>query len=169
MRMTPGSLFCAGLLIVFCLLIVLAGCDDNPSEPSGPGGDDQPPEVTGTWEMTTVITANTCGLPDSTSETETVGLVQDGDVFSITRAGNHWGVAELDGRNLHILATKTSAELGYTAVFATEGTGVVSETEITGSFTTDVRFKPDVVEHTDCEITSSFVMTRPLERIHSGR
>ena len=114
--------------------------------------------------MTTVITSNTCGLPDSTTETETLNLAQDGDVLSITKSGSFWGIAELDGQNLHIMGTETSDELGHTAIFETEGTGVVSETGISGTFDTAVRFKPDVVEHTDCDITSSFMMARPEER-----
>jgi hypothetical protein len=163
-RRTPtASIVSAGPLILLCLLPILATCDSNPSEPSGSGGNDHNLAVIGDWELTTVIISNTCGLADSTGETEPVTLAEDGDILRITKSGRSWGIAEFDGETLHIMGTETSDELGYTAAFETEGTGVLSDTMISGTFETAVRFKPDVVEHTDCDIVSSFIMTR-MER-----
>jgi hypothetical protein len=164
--MKSRPLTCAELLLVLLSALLLQMCGSNPSEPEDR---QQPLDLTGSWELTTTIISNTCGLPDSTTQTETFILAESGDVWSMTTSGGPWGIAQLDGQELYLHGSETSAELGHTAVFETEGSGSASETEIIGTLITAVNFKPGSPAHTDCEITASFVMTKLQESARPAR
>ena len=151
--------FFALALVLFSVL-VLQMCGSNPSDPEN-GGQDL--DLAGDWELTTTITSNTCGLPNGTTETETIVLAESGDGLSVTTFDGPWGTVQVDGHNLTITGTAAHDDFGHPATLETEGTGSGSETEITGTFTTNVDFEPGSGAPTDCEITLSFTMTKLAE------
>jgi murein DD-endopeptidase MepM/ murein hydrolase activator NlpD len=155
--MIARHLIYAELFFILFMALVLLMCSSNPSDPKD---DEQVLDLTGSWELTTTITSNTCGLPNGTTETSNILLAESGDSFSITIFSGRWGTAQVDGHNLSLTGSETSGEFGHPATLETEGIGSGSETEISGTFTTTVDFEPGSAEHTDCEITTSFTMTK---------
>jgi hypothetical protein len=146
------------LLAVFlaAALIQLLGCGTSDSD-----GEETPVDLEGSWEVTTTVTSNTCGLPNDEPETMTVHLRDSGDEYSVTMFSGPWGSATLAGSEMHLSGAETSDEFGCPATLVTEGSGSVSETDITGSFTTTVSFDQDSCPGTpDCLITTDFVMTK---------
>ena len=128
---------------------------------SDTGGDNEPPDLEGSWELATTITSNTCGFQNGESTTETIYLGGSDGEFSITTFNGLWGSATLAGGELHFGGTETSDDFGCPATLATEGEGSVSGTSVAGTFETTVSFDRDSCPGTpDCVITTDFVMTR---------
>jgi hypothetical protein len=124
-------------------------------------GNQIPVDLTGSWELTTTVTSNTCGLQNGESETETVYLSESGDLLSITTFSGLWGSAALTGREIDISGSEASDDFGCPAVLVTEGAGSISEDEITGTFTTTVSFDQNSCPgEPDCAITTDFVMEK---------
>jgi murein DD-endopeptidase MepM/ murein hydrolase activator NlpD len=155
--MTSRFLTYAGLLFVLLLALVLQMCDSTPTETKN---GEVTVNIMGSWELTTTITSNTCGLPNGTTDTEIIVLAESAGGLSITTFSGPWGTAEVDGQSVSITGSETSDEFGHPATLETEGTGSASETEIAGTLTITVDFDPGSGDHTDCEITTSFVMTK---------
>jgi hypothetical protein len=133
-------------------------CD---SESTDPQNGEKPVDVTGNWELTTTITSNTIGIPNGFSETEIVYLSDSSGAISITIFSGHWGDGEVVGNTIHFVGIETSNEFGCPATLVTEGTGSVSESEISGTLTTTVSFDPDTCSsHSDGEIRFNFTMTK---------
>jgi murein DD-endopeptidase MepM/ murein hydrolase activator NlpD len=145
------------LSLVLFSALVLQMCDSNPTDPKDKTQD---LDLAGDWELTTTITSNTCGLPNGTTETETIVLAESGGGLSVTTFEGPWGTVQVDGHDLSLTGSETSDDLGHPATLETEGTGSGSESEITGTFTTTVDFEPGSGAPADCEITSSFTMTK---------
>ena len=140
--------------------LVMHGCDVSETE-----AEPELVDLTGSWELTTTITSNTCWLPDGETKTEVIYLESVGRDVSITNFGGDWGTGEVDEGTLTFVGTEQSDDLGCPATMVTEGIGLIYETEIVGTFNTEVSFAQDSCFHldlSDCSIASSFVMT-PME------
>jgi hypothetical protein len=128
---------------------------------SDTGGDEVPIDLTGSWQLATTVTSNTCGIPDGQTETETVYLRDSTDALSVTTFSGLWGEAVVDGREIDFSGTATSDDFDCPATLVSEGTGSVSESEIAGTFTTTVSFDQESCPGTpDCVITTDFIMTK---------
>lgn len=140
--------------------LLTQGCDV-----SEPDTEPELVDLTGSWELMKTITSNTCWLPNGDTTTEVIYLEQSNGELSITNFGGVWGTGEADEGTLTFVGTEETDDFGCAATMVTEGTGLIYETEITGTLNTEVSFDPDscfYLETTECSIASSFVMT-PLE------
>jgi hypothetical protein len=126
--------FCIPALVA-CLVacLVIFGCDvsETDTEP-------ELVDLTGSWELVTTITSNTCWLPDGETKTEVIYLENEDSQVSITNFDGLWGTGEVAGGTLTFVGTERSDEFGCPATTVTEGTGLVYETEITGTLNTEV-------------------------------
>jgi len=146
------------LSVLLLLLIFTQMCD---SDSTSPQVEDETINVTGSWELTTTITSNTFGLPNGETNTEYIYLADNGGILSITNFNGHWGNGSVNGTNMHFTGTDISDDFDTTATLVTEGTGSISETEIVGTFMTEVYINQDVSSNNpDGTITSSFIMTK---------
>jgi hypothetical protein len=146
------------LLAVFLAsaLLQLLGCSTNDTD-----GEGHPIDLEGSWELTTTIASNTCGLQNGEEETDIIYLSNAGDEFSITTFSGLWGSATVAGREIHISGVETSEDFGCPATLASEGAGSVSGADVAGTFTTTVSFDQDSCPGTpDCTVTTDFLMTR---------
>lgn len=143
------------ILLVSALSYVF-GCGTNDTD-----GDAPPVDLHGSWELTTTVVSNTCGLSNGETEKGTVYLDQSSDDFTVMMFDGLWGSVTLEGAAISISGTETSDEFGCPAVLVSEGTGFVSGTDVTGTLATTVSFdKDDCPDDPDCVITSDFVMTK---------
>ena len=154
------------LAIVFILLPIFVSiqmCDSNTTDPQVT---DNPINLTGSWKLTTTITSNTFGSQNGEVNTETIYIADSNGVFSITSFNGIWGHGEVDGKNMHFVGSETSDDFGSPALLVTEGTGSISETEIKGTFTTEVYFDQGGSNNNpDGTINASYIMTK-LEESH---
>jgi len=66
------------LLIVALLSITLfLMCSSEPTEPQN----QVPMNITGSWELTSIITSNTCGIQSGESNTETIDLTDNNTIL----------------------------------------------------------------------------------------
>jgi hypothetical protein len=150
-----------GLLLVLLgsfAVLQLVSCDDDTE-------DEAPLNLAGSWELTTTVTSNTCGLENGETATEIIHLSGGSDVLSITTSSGTWGTGEVDGQSLHVVGTETSDDFGCSATLVTEGTGWISQTEVAGTLTTTVSFADSCTNNPDCTMTTGFVMTRLAESL----
>jgi hypothetical protein len=143
--------------ILILLFVLFQMCNSNSTDPQN---NDQPVDLTGSWELTTTIISNTCGLQDGETKTEIMYLTDTGGVLSIINFDGHWGDGAVDGTNMQFNGAETSDDLGCPATLLTEGTGSISAAEITGTFTTTVDFPDSCTNYSDCTIHSNFVMKK---------
>jgi len=144
--------------LLFLSLAFIQSCDSDATDPQV---NEETINVTGSWELTTAIKANTFELPNGETNIEFIYLVDSSGVLSITNFDGHWGNGSVNGRNIHFIGTELSDDFGTTATLITEGTGSISEKEIVGTFTTGVYINQDVSSNNpDGTITSSFIMKK---------
>ena len=130
----PGVL---PVVLVICAL----GCGD--STDSGP----DPVDVTGSWELTTTLTSNNCGLPNGETNTEVILITGTGAELAIITFDGHWGAVETDGNSVSFTGSESSDDFGCLATLATEGTGGVSGNTIVGTLSTTVSFDPGLCDY----------------------
>ena len=141
----------AGACLLACF--ALHGCDvsETDTEP-------ELVDLTGSWELKTTITSNTCWLPNGETKTEVIYLESAGHEVFITNFGGLWGTGQIEEGTLTFAGTEQSDDFGRSATMATEGTGLIYETEIVGTFNTEVSFDQDSCFHldpSDCSIASN--------------
>ena len=151
-----------GYLLIYllgALAIQFTGCSTSDTRNSN--GGQTPLDLTGSWELTTTIASNTCGLENGPSEPETVFLGDSDDGLTVTVFAGLWGTATLSGNEIEFNGTETSNDFSCAATLSTDGSGTASATEIAGTFTTIVSFDQDSCPGTDdCEIELDFTMTK---------
>ena len=146
------------LVIVLTLLVFAQMCGSDSTEPQD---EEETTDVTGSWELTTTITSNTLGLQNGESNTEFLYLDDSGGASTIINFDGPWGDYNVDGSSIDFSGSEQSDDFGTPATLVTEGTGSISESEIVGTFTTDVYITNDVGSgDPDGTINSSFVMTK---------
>lgn len=149
------------LLALFSFLVVVQMCDKDSTKSPENG---ETINVTGSWQLTTIITSNTFGFENGETKTEIIYLTDSSGVLTIINFDGFWGEGEVDGKTIHFIGSEKSNDFGSPATLVTEGTGTGSETEIAGTFTTKVYITHDVSSNNpDGTITSSFLMTKMEE------
>jgi hypothetical protein len=139
---------------------MMCGCDENDA-----GTEPELVDLTGSWELVTTVTSNNCGLSEGETKTEVIYLECEGSEVTITNFGGVWGSGQIEDGTLTFVGTERIDDFGCPATMLTEGTGLIYETEINGTFNSVVSFDEDscfYLDPSDCSITSSFVMT-PME------
>lgn len=117
--------------------------------------------LTGSWQLTTTVTSNTCGLPNAQNDPEIISLRDSSDMLYITAFSGSWGEGDPGGNTIQFTGSETSDDLGCEAAMETDGLGSFSATSITGTFVTSVSFNQDSCPgRQDCEITIDFTMTK---------
>jgi hypothetical protein len=152
--------FLGKICFLFSLFVLFQMCSSNSTDPQN---NDQPSDLTGSWELTTTITSNTCGLAGGETKTEIMYLNDTGVVYSIINFNGSWGEGKADGTSIQFNGTETSDDFDCPATLVTEGAGSISEARIVGTFTTIVDFPDSCSNNSDCTITSDFVMTKMEE------
>jgi hypothetical protein len=137
-------------------LVYLFGCSTSDTD-----GDGTPPDLEGTWELTTTVVSNTCGIEDAEVQSEKIFLSSSGNGWSITVFSGPWGDATVTGNTIQFSGSEASDDFACPATLVTQGEGSVSESEMSGTLTTTVAFDQDSCPGTpDCSITMDFVMIR---------
>ena len=145
-------------LALFLFLLLLQMCDGNSGKSPVI---EETINVTGSWELTTTINSNTFGLQNGETKTEIIYLTDTSGVLTIINFDGHWGEANVDGKTVHFSGSEISDDFDNPATLVTEGTGTASETNIVGTFTTEVYIHNEVSSNNpDGTITSSFNMTK---------
>jgi hypothetical protein len=143
------------LLLPIIINFQFLGCGDKDTD-----SDQEYVNLTGSWEMTSTIVSNTCGLQNGEINTETLLLDDNNGVISITNFDGLWGNGVVDGQSIQFTGSEESDDFGCLATLETAGTGTVSASEIAGSFTMTVLFDPDsCIGYSNCTITFDFAMT----------
>ena len=152
--------YLAHIILPSLLLSTLQSCS---KESTTPEKGEMVVDVNGSWELTSTIISNTCGLQNGETQAEIIYLTHKNNEITITNFDGLWGNGEVNGNSLNFTGTEASDDFGTTATLETQGNGQIKETEITGSFTTTVSFNPDSTQMSDCTISSSFVMKKMEE------
>jgi len=85
------------LLIVALLSITLfLMCSSEPTEPQN----QVPMNITGSWELTSIITSNTCGIQSGESNTEVIDLTDNNGTLSIVNFDGLLGDGQFDGTTM---------------------------------------------------------------------
>lgn len=77
------------------------------------GGTTDPPdplELTAVWQLTTTVNSNTCGLPNGSSSTDRIILIQCGSRASVIAGAGLWGSATISGQNLSFTGTEIQTD-----------------------------------------------------------
>jgi len=154
------------LLIVPVLLVVLSVCQKS----TEPEPEQLYIDLTGSWELTTTIEANTFGMPNGETNTEMLYLRDSSGDLTIINFGGDWGHGQSDSKSLQFTGMETSDDFDGPATLVTQGDGAVSENNISGTFVTSVYISKAVEgNEPDGTITSGFVMARVEETGCYGR
>jgi hypothetical protein len=144
------------LAIITLVLLQVLGCSDD-----GGNGVEEPLDLAGSWEITTTVTSNTCGLQNGEPETGTIYFSDSGAAYTVTVFRGVWGSAEVEGKEVHLTGMETMDVLECPATLQSEGSGSGTEVEVAGSYTTTVTFDQESCPgRPDCVITTDFVMTK---------
>jgi hypothetical protein len=162
-KLLPKNWLFISFLLMLCLSFSTCDESEDPEEMT-------PLDISGSWELTTTVTSNTCGAATGAANTEVIYLTDTSGVLTIINFNGDWGTATIDGSKLNFVGSEISDAPGCLATLNTEGTGSISENQISGEFTTNVLFNPDSCEDLpDCIIISSFVMNKIEESSCSDR
>lgn len=154
------------LLIVALLSITLfLMCSSEPTEPQNQA----PMNITGSWELTSTITSNTCGMQSGESDTEVIDLTDNSGTLSIVNFDGLWGNGQFDGTTMQFTGTETSDRFGCSATITTNGNGSVSGADLVGTFIMMIDYDAGCNNFTDCTINSDFVMKKLEESPCLGR
>jgi hypothetical protein len=131
-----------GFFVIIALIVLIGGCDSGSSSNSvtGPQSDI---DVTGTWNITSTVKSNTCGVgggPGTDGPNMTLTLVQE---------GNQVSSPEYQGSIGTINTTTGEFALTYGTLFTLEG--VTDGTTASGTYT----YTPGT-----CEIVYDFTATK---------
>ena len=155
------SLLTVALLSITLFLM----CSPEPTEPQ----DQKTMDLTGSWELTSTLTSNTCGMQSGTSDTEVIDLTDNNGILSIVNFDGLWGNGQFDGTTMLFTGTEASDRFGCLATITTEGNGSISGADIVGSFTMMVDFDAGCSGFDDCTINSDFVMKKMEDSPCLGR
>ena len=152
------SLTFTGTFSIFYLLIILfLSCS---SESTDPQNNTDPVNVTGSWNMTSTITSNTCGLTNGEENTEIIYLTDTSGVRTIINFDGYWGGYSISGSTIEFNGSEQTDRLGCLATLTTAGTGTATQSAMSGTFTTTINFHQSCSGYSDCQIISDFVMTK---------
>jgi murein DD-endopeptidase MepM/ murein hydrolase activator NlpD len=155
---------CGHTIAVWGFLFTIALTQMCNVDTNDPQIKEDPADVTGSWEMTATIISNTFGLANGETNTEIIYLSDSSGTLIITNFDGIWGQGHVTGREMRFTGTELSDDFGSTATLVTEGTGSISETDIIGTFLTEVYITRDVSsDNPDGTIASSFVMVKVEE------
>jgi hypothetical protein len=154
------------LLILITALLFSFGCEDK--ETNVP---EQNVDLTGSWELTSTVTSNTCGLQNGETLEEVIYIEDSNGALSITTFSGDWGSGAVNGQNLSFNGSDYMDDLGCYAAIETDGQGLISGNQISGTFTMTVNFDPDSCDesYNDCSISCSYTMARVEEISCLGR
>jgi len=145
------------IVLIFYLTFIVM-CDSDSTDPQKAS---ELLDVTGSWQLTTTIRSNTFGLPNGDINTEILYLADSGGVLAIINFNGHWGEGSLNGQTLQFTGSETSDGFDKPANLITVGTGSATETEIIGTFTTNVYIDQSVNSNQpDGTIDSDFIMNK---------
>ena len=127
--------------ILSFIMIIFHTCSKDSTDPQG---NPEPIDVLGSWSLTTTITANTCGLANGEVNTEFIYLTDTSGVQRIINFDGNWGLYSVDGSAIQFTGSEETERLGCLATLSTAGSGIGTESEISGSFVTTSAIPPAV-------------------------
>jgi hypothetical protein len=137
-------------------LVHLFGCSTSDTD-----GDSTPPDLDGSWELTTTVVSNTCGIENGEMQSETILLSSSGNGWSITTFSGPWGNATVTGGRIQFSGSEISDDFACPATLVSQGEGSASESEMSGTLTITASFDQDSCPGTpDCLVTMDFTMTK---------
>ena len=152
-------------LLILTSLFFLNNCSSDPTEPE----EKDPVNLTGSWELTSTMSSNTCGMQNGGSNTEVLDLTDNNGTLSIVNFNGSWGNGNFDGATIHFTGTETSDDFGCQATITTTGSASISGEDLVGSFTMMIDYDAGCNNFTDCTINSDFVMKKMEESPCLGR
>jgi hypothetical protein len=148
----------SSIIILAPAFLVLSGCSSEDTVSNG-----EPVDLTGSWEMTTTTSTNSCGLTEGETDTDVLVITDNNGAISIINFNGHWGDGSISGQNVSFTGSEISRD-PCLATRETGGSGTISASSITGTFTTTVTYDPDSCSgYADCTINTNFVMTKMAE------
>jgi murein DD-endopeptidase MepM/ murein hydrolase activator NlpD len=158
------------ILVSFLITTILSftlflKCSSETTEPTA----QETMNLTGSWELTSTIAANTCGIQSGETNTEIIDLTDNNGTLSIVNFDGLWGNGQFDGTNMQFTGAETSDNFGCLATINTEGNGSISGADLVGSFTMMVDYDASCGNFTDCTINSDFVMKKMEDSPCLGR
>jgi len=135
-------------------LAFIQTCESDTTDPK------ENADVTGSWEITTTIMANTFGLPNGETNT-TILYLESNDVIN---SEGDWGQYSVNENEISFSGSEISDDFDTTATLVTDGTGTVSGNQLTGNMSTEVYItQPVSSNNPDGIINFSFVMSKMEE------
>jgi hypothetical protein len=99
-------------------------------------------DLSGTWELTSIVTANTCGLPLGQPETDRLILVSCGDAVSVIVGSGLWGSGTTSGDRLQFSGTEVQDDDGCAATHRSTGSASGAPALLEGTLSTRVTYDP---------------------------
>jgi murein DD-endopeptidase MepM/ murein hydrolase activator NlpD len=97
--------------------------------------------LSGVWQFATVVTSNSCGLPDGSESTEPITLIQSDSAVSIVTASGLWGSGTVRGQVLDVAGSAIETdESGCRSTQQATGSVSGSPSELEGSLTVTVSY-----------------------------
>jgi hypothetical protein len=130
-------------LLIFTILsfTLFLKCSSESTEPTT----QEPIDLTGSWQLTSTITSNSCGPVDGSSSTQSITLIQCGNEVSVITGGGLWGVGILQGDRLEFTGTEVQTDdMGCQSTHQSTGTLTVTASTLGGTLTTNITFDPDL-------------------------
>ena len=153
---TPSKLFTPFNLITafFLGIFIMTNCSDDVTEPA------DPVDLSGVWELTTIVGSNTCGMEEGPGVTDRIILIQCENEVQIIMGNGIWATATLKGDHLDFTATEIETDdTGCQTTRIHTGSLSGSDTELEGTFTTTVTFDNDSCPtQTECTIENSALL-----------
>lgn len=142
-------------------LLVMAACggDDDVSDPP------DTLDLSAVWQLTTSVTSNTCGLPDGSTDTDNIILMQCGSTASVIAGAGLWGTASVSGTSVAFSGTETQTDDTdcQSTLFST-GTVSGTSTLLEGTLTTNVTYDPiSCGPREACTVENTARLSSPIE------
>ncbi len=137
------------------------------------GGVTEPPpdplDLTAAWQLTTTVNSNTCGLPDGSTNTDRILLMQCGTAASVIAGPGLWGTAAISGQTVNITGTETQTDdTGCRTTHQSAGTVSGTSALLEGSLTTNVTFDQISCGPTEaCTVEASVRLSSPAAYLSS--
>lgn len=140
---------------VLTILLLADACSDNTSDPADLS------DLSGIWELSTTITANTCGKTEEITNTEWMILVQCSSNVSVISGNGLCGSGVVQGDRLDFSGIETETDdLGCIATHRSEGFVRGTPARLEGRFSTKLSFETDTCsDQTECALETISVLT----------
>lgn len=136
------------------------------------GGTTQPPdplELTAVWQISSTVTSNTCGLPDGSTTSDRIILMQCGSAASVIAGPGLWGTATISGQDVSITGTEVQTDdTGCGTTHRSTGTASGTSALLEGSLTTNVTYDQVSCGPTEaCSVETDLRLSSPTAYLSS--